>query len=851
MLKRLKKAIKKALPEPVVLRLKKMKALSRVNSVDAASSYSIVSAAYNVEPYLDDFFSSIENQSIARKCLQVIMVDDGSTDGTAAVIAKWQEKYPGLITYLHKGNGGSASARNLGLKHAENEWVTFIDPDDFISPDYFEQVDKAAAARPEAKLLAVKEIYYREATGALDNTYPLRFQFSSKDQFFDISDEEAMPIVLSAACTFFRTEEIRRQELSADERIRPTFEDAHFVGRYLLNLEAGEVGLLSKPVYYYRKRAAQTSLTDGTYGTEDKILVQPRFGYLDLFNYAKSVKGYVPSNIQRMVMYDFSWYMKLLVGHPERTDFLSEEQKQEAMVLFREMCSHFDRELLYQQPGKLVGFEQKIAFSEGFMDVTPVFQKVFLRRVDCEQKTIHVRVLSAGVKCSLDGVPALPYVSKRADRTFLGDRLYSDYELYYRYDDLSQTIDFSWSEEIPTIVDVNGAEFECPVKLSDLVGEFTKKWDQYESDDLWLIMDRDTLADDNGEHFFRYMMKEHPKKQCFFALRKTSRDWPRLEAEGFNLVDFGTKEFEEIARRASTIISSQAEPYIMSYFGDHYCFSKKFVFLQHGVIRCDLSAWLNPMRVIDLMLVSTQGEYDSIVRDGSSYLFSENQIALTGLPRHDALLDKAQRGKEGAPTILIMPTWRKWICGSVLPNSYERSFNEAFLTSHYKRAWEEFLHGDYLRGLADQGCRVVLFPHMIISPYIKKGWFDVPDWVEIGSQDGSNSLQDYLAEASVFITDYSSLMFEAAYAGIPSIYFQFDADEFYSKHTYTRGYFDDEKDGFGPVVSTTAELEDSLRGLAESGWTMPSEYAQRIEKTFPHRDGKCCERTYEAICSLS
>ncbi|WP_145497858.1 glycosyltransferase family A protein, partial [Yersinia bercovieri] len=73
--------------------------------------------------------------------IHIILVDDGSTDGSGNTIKYWQKKYPLNITYLYKENGGQASARNLGLEHANTEWVTFIDPDDFIDNEYFSSID--------------------------------------------------------------------------------------------------------------------------------------------------------------------------------------------------------------------------------------------------------------------------------------------------------------------------------------------------------------------------------------------------------------------------------------------------------------------------------------------------------------------------------------------------------------------------------------------------------------------------------------------------------------------------------------------------------------------------------------
>ncbi|EAH5467340.1 glycosyltransferase family 2 protein, partial [Campylobacter jejuni] len=113
----------------------------------AYNKYVIVSAVYNVEKYLDDFFKSIINQRLDFKNnIHLICVDDGSTDNSANIIKKYQKKYPKNIIYLYKENGGQASARNLGLKYLkENDlnipWVTFTDPDDFLDRDYFYEVD--------------------------------------------------------------------------------------------------------------------------------------------------------------------------------------------------------------------------------------------------------------------------------------------------------------------------------------------------------------------------------------------------------------------------------------------------------------------------------------------------------------------------------------------------------------------------------------------------------------------------------------------------------------------------------------------------------------------------------------
>src|SRR5690606_31923634 len=56
----------------------------------------------------------------------------------------------------------------------------------------------------------------------------------------------------------------------------------------------------------------------------------------------------------------------------------------------------------------------------------------------------------------------------------------------------------------------------------------------------WLFMDRDTQADDNAEHLYRYVRRQHPEINAWFILRETSHDWQRLEDDGFRLLAFGS-----------------------------------------------------------------------------------------------------------------------------------------------------------------------------------------------------------------------------------------------------------------------------------------------------------------------
>ncbi len=96
---------------------------------------SIIVPVYNVELYLKRCLISILNQTYEN--IQVIVVNDGSTDSSLAIANEFEDNRVIIVT---KGNGGLSSARNEGLKYVEGEYVTFVDSDDWLSLDAIEKM---------------------------------------------------------------------------------------------------------------------------------------------------------------------------------------------------------------------------------------------------------------------------------------------------------------------------------------------------------------------------------------------------------------------------------------------------------------------------------------------------------------------------------------------------------------------------------------------------------------------------------------------------------------------------------------------------------------------------------------
>ncbi len=98
---------------------------------------SVIVPVYNARPYLERCVKSIEKQSYSP--VEVILVDDGSRDGSLELCTLLAEKY-GNIRVFSKQNGGAASARNMGMKYAAGSFIAFVDADDYVEPEMYSEM---------------------------------------------------------------------------------------------------------------------------------------------------------------------------------------------------------------------------------------------------------------------------------------------------------------------------------------------------------------------------------------------------------------------------------------------------------------------------------------------------------------------------------------------------------------------------------------------------------------------------------------------------------------------------------------------------------------------------------------
>lgn len=101
---------------------------------------SVIVPMYNVENYIKECLDSLVNQTL--KDMEVIVVNDGSTDGGVEIVESYCKKYPDLIRLVHKENGGLSDARNYGIPYAKGKYIGFLDSDDYVESTMYEKMSK-------------------------------------------------------------------------------------------------------------------------------------------------------------------------------------------------------------------------------------------------------------------------------------------------------------------------------------------------------------------------------------------------------------------------------------------------------------------------------------------------------------------------------------------------------------------------------------------------------------------------------------------------------------------------------------------------------------------------------------
>ena len=864
--------------------------------------FSIITPFFNTENYIGEAIESIINQSINfNDNVQLILIDDGSTDESADIALSYYKQFKDNILVLQKDHSGQSASRNLGLEHATGEYVCFFDSDDKLSLDALEKVWNS---RNDADIISIPITYLGS-----DEEHPLLEKFT-KRRIVNVMEEYRYPQLNISSC--FIRRDILTERFDEDLKVG---EDFLLINKLLLNEK--KYAILSDCEYFHRIRPDETAVMDIIKSQKDFFTPKVLGSYEQLIDYAEEKMGYLPDFIMFALACDIQNYYKI-----PTSDVLSRKEYNEFRKSLQEVLKRIDNEFILNNEFLGETIRSLLIYlknNDFHIDVEP--DKVILKSDDFVIDEIHNHLMIFDiVEIIEDSLNFSTYFNTNCDydcfsmeavkvypdgKKEVYDGKFFSYPTTNRYP--VETIGICWNYKysvdfkIPVkdgesfrvyfnlIYDEDGkhAVMHNPIQFQNYDAGLSKVANYLIKDDkmviyskadesfyiqpysfgkaakleavsmlkmikdhnsstlpaifyhliylflyprmrnrrIWLFQDRVDIADDNAKHLFSYAVKQDDDIEKYYVISKDCDDFKMMKEIDKNIVPLGSFKNKFLYLFAEKMISSHVNhswlnpffnpkrPYYNGLLSIEKCF------LQHGVIKDDLSSWLRKcFQNLHLFLTSSDYERNSIL--GETYNYDEEVVQAFGLPRHDNLKFNVAK-KE----ILFSPTWRKHLIN-----------RQAFEKSEYYYRLNSFLNNErLLEEVKKHGYKIVFKPHYDLEPFLDL--FTLKEGVEVNTHD---SYQTIFNNSAVMITDYSSVFFDFSFLKKPVIYYH-EGDDYH----YDEGYFDYETMGFGDVIESEEALVDKIIYYMEHDCVMEDEYKKRVDKFFKYTDQKNCKRVYE------
>lgn len=207
---------------------------------------SIIIPVYQVENYLERAIDSVLAQTLKEK--EIILVDDGSEDSSPEICDRYAQEFPETIRVIHKENQGLGMARNSGVQVASGEFVAFLDSDDTVEPEMYEELyEMAMEGNYDIVMCDVRILYVEEGKQSIVSSYP--------KETIDLSDY----IANGNNITYSVNKLFRKKIWKENQYEKMLFEDIALIPTLITKYP--HIGYVKKPFYNYYRRPNTISTT--------------------------------------------------------------------------------------------------------------------------------------------------------------------------------------------------------------------------------------------------------------------------------------------------------------------------------------------------------------------------------------------------------------------------------------------------------------------------------------------------------------------------------------------------------------------------------------------------------------
>lgn len=264
---------------------------------------SVIIPIYNTAKYLRKCIESVINQTYDN--LEIILVDDGSTDGSSTIVDEYGAKDSRIIA-IHKENGGVSAARNDGLKKATGEYIGFVDGDDWIEPDMYQRMQETLGIQAADMIICGYFKDTDEKSVRVTNEEPVMNAFDAEQLLRYVFYRDSYRAVAAYPWNKLFRKDLIQQSF---------FDSAYRIGEDVLwftevMLEAKQALYIERPLYHYIQRDTSLFHSNDARRRTDSIRAYQQVIQLleehkiaeDIITYVKRFLAYHAMNIAGMAL---------------------------------------------------------------------------------------------------------------------------------------------------------------------------------------------------------------------------------------------------------------------------------------------------------------------------------------------------------------------------------------------------------------------------------------------------------------------------------------------------------------------------------------------------------------------
>lgn len=871
--------------------------------MDKNYKFSVIIPAYNAEQYLKDAIDSVINQTIGFDNIELIIVNDGSNDNSDEICQKLKDKYPNIV-YVKQDNKGASNARNKGLSLATGEYVCFLDADDAWNLETFKkvyEVNDDIVVVNKAKYLKKNKLLKKFD---LEKTNITPGKVKIDDNWNQAIDSVNNVFIKTEIAKKYKFNEKLKYYEGLDYVNRVILDVKEFTnclyGAYLVRVREQNDSLMAKAAddekfYLDTIKESVENLVKVSKQKNKKINNYVQYLILNNINERSKIKANADKTDVKKYISKLQELLKLVDEEVFENFFNNKDANKYYLIKLKndlKKIEYKNGEFLYN--GKCIFSMEKELFEITIFEYrhNKLYIAGKLRNV-IDNKDYKAYLKIGDQKYNLKTFMLTQPYEVCAD--IEGNRLYTQYgfELYadiHPNDVIEAFASYKGNDEVQLDL-IHGKyskfnelktsyySYKGLIFTKDEKHIYVKKYNLFKKQgleikygiellkkrqikvfgmraiyyfvklfkrkDIWLVQERVDAANDNAYHLYKYIRKQNDKSyKAYFVIGKNCKDYNMMKQYGPVIAHYSIKHLIYFLL-ADKIISSQANGPVDNIYGAYKLYLRdlynfQFVFLQHGVIKDDLSLFLNRFyRNCKIFVTTAKPEYKSLL--DYDYYYGPDVVKCTGLPRYDNLVDESNK------LIAIMPTWRKFLTGTINPFTKTYGVNSQFKNSEFYKFYNDLINDKRLISkMKEKGYTGVFGLH----PYMISNHIFFEDNEVFKIEKGYPNYGKIFREGSLLISDYSSIPIDFAYLRKPVLYTQFDREFFFGHHSYVEGYYNYKTDGFGPVCDDYETTVKEIIKILDNDCKLDKTYEKRIDKFFMHNDKNNCKRVYDEIMKL-